>query len=156
MKTSHPGGIYCYEKAAKIKDLFPEAFCEGLFLKPAEMNVKATDGKLRKQRYIRRIFFDFLKIMIEDCIENNSKFTAPCYPTFRVFIKEKPDFEVRKILEKNTYKMVNLVESDFKIYEFCFYSPYLKRKNRYRNIRVGYKHYNQLAEKVNQGKRYFK
>ena len=156
MKRSHPGGIYCYERASKIKDLFPEEFCDSLFLKPDEMNVKVSHGKVRKHRYIRRIFFDFLKLMIEDCIENNSKFTAPCYPTFQVFIKEKPDFEVKKILRRKAYKMVDLVESDFKIYEFTFFSPYMHKGNQYRSIRISYTHYKQLAQKVNEGKRYFK
>lgn len=148
--------FYDYSKAAKLTDLFEEKFLDELDLKTSQITgVKFNRGKRVKMMFIRNVFTYFLSLLIEECIEYNSKFLFNGKYWFYIYIKKITSGNFQRIMKNGTYKKVDLIASDFKIYQFIFYSVYLPRGDRYRRIMINYNLYDKLIEKVNNGKRYF-
>lgn len=146
--------VYDYTDAKKIKDVIPIRFTRKLELSKEMKAFYQKTGK--RDRYIRGVFFDFLKIMIEDLIENNHVFVTPNMVSYKIFIKEKHPTE-QAIIRGNLgrkYKCIDPIASDGKSYEMILRSRDIPRL-KYRKIRIGNSHYQQIIEKVNQGKRYF-
>lgn len=147
---------YNYDNAAKINDIIPFDFCDGLNIKCSQIDNNFNRGKRVKRRFVQRIFFDFLKLVIDDCINRNAKFISPSRYWWALYIKEKRKKSLEQIVKNGkTYNDVDFIRSDGKIYEFVFYSPYLIKRRRYRAVRIGWKKYKELVQKVNDGMRYF-
>lgn len=105
---------------------------------------------------MRKLFMDFIKLVVDDCIENNHKFLSPNQKYFFIYIREKREPEYQFIMNKITkcYTGVDLIKSDAKIYEFVLYSKYLHPKW-FRQIRISHYKYMTLIDKVNKGRRYW-
>lgn len=147
--------IYDYSKAAALKDFFDDEFMERLSLRDYQLsNIAFRRGKFVHKKFVRTVFSIFMKAVLQDCIDNDVKFLAPGRYWFYIYIKTKTENELRRIALTNVYKKVNLIQSDFNIYQFCFYSIYLPQKDRYRDIRISYDKYHEMVDKVNEGKRY--
>ena len=148
---------YDYSNARKIKDVFPDMFIESLGIDTRKLMHLPERGKRFRNTYIRAVFFDFLRIMIHDCIENNSVFVSPNLESFKILIREKPMKEQKRLMKRTsrTYTRVNLIKSHGKFYEFVLKSRHFEGK-KHRKIRIGHHKYMQLLDRVNSGKRYFK
>lgn len=103
----------------------------------------------------RAVFYEFLKLVIDDCAATNCRFWSPGQKKFALYICEKNELETEIILRKGTYKYVDFLRSDGLIYQFFIYSRWLTQI-RYRPVRIAYKRYQQIAEGVNDGKRYMR
>jgi uncharacterized membrane protein YheB (UPF0754 family) len=147
--------IRSYKNAAKINDIIPEDFVKTLKITNDVIKTRFNRGSRVKKQFAQKIFFRFLSLMIDDCIENNSKFVSPSRYWFAVYIKQINNGNRNRILKnRKIYTDVDLIASDFKIYEFVLRSSYLKGYNQNRRIRIGYKKYKELVSKVNKGSRY--
>jgi hypothetical protein len=150
------GAFYDYSKAAKLTDLFDEKFLDELDLKTSQITgVKFNRGKRVKLMFVRNVFTFFLALLIQECIQHNYKFLFNGKHWFYIFIKRINNGNFNRIMKNGTYKRVDLIASDFKIYQFVFYSKYLPAGDRYRRININYDKYNELIDQVNQGKRYY-
>lgn len=149
---------YCYKNAKKLKDFFGDEFLEKLDLKNEQLtNLAFNRGKRVHFEFVRAVFVTFMKQMIKDCMENNVKFIGPGKYWFYIFINKINNGNFNRIVSnKHIYKNVNLISSDFNIYEFNFYSVYLPKGKNYRRVRIDNTNYQQIVEKVNEGKRYSK
>lgn len=148
-----PNQQHYYKDAKTIKDVISPEFVQTLNLKSYQFDVKTTRGHVRKERFAQKVFATFLDLVITDLIENNNKFLSPTKNWFTIFIREVSPMNKKKILASKAYQNVDLIQSDFKFYEFVFYSSYLYDK--YRSIRISYIKYKELIAKVNEGKRYY-
>jgi hypothetical protein len=146
---------YNYSKAILMKDFFSDDFLKSLNITSNQMtHVKFNRGKRVKHMLIRNVFSVFLLILINDCIKNNTKFLYQGRYWFNIYIKKINSSNFNRIIKNGIYNTVNLIDSDFKIYEFVFYSVYLPQKDRFRKLRINYETYQELIKKVNNGKRY--
>lgn len=151
-----PNQLRSYRTAAKINDVIDEPFVHTLDIPNSAIQAKFNRGIRVKKQFAQKIFFAFLKLLIDDCIQNNAKFVSPTRFWFAIYIKEINRNNRKRILKtKGIYENVDLIKSDFKIYEFVLRSSYLTGYNRNRRIRIGYNKYKELVEAVNEGKRYF-
>ena len=144
-----------YKNAAKINDVISEDFVRKLDIPNEVIQTKFNRGIRVKKQFAQKIFFRFLKIIIEECINKNVRFVSPSRFWFSIYIKEMSQGNKNRILRnKKIYNNVDLIKSDFKIYEFVLRSGYLQGSNKYRRIRISYAKYQELIEKVNNGSRY--
>ena len=137
---------YDYSRAIKIRSIVPDHFIDSLGMKGKRIDI----GK-----QCRALFFDFLRLVVDDCIENNNKFNSPNRKTFSIAIREKSEWECEHILNNidKKYKDVDVLRSSGKFYHFVFHSLYVGVKA-HRPIRISFGRYKQLIKNVNQGKRY--
>jgi len=148
---------YDYSNASLMTDFFSEEFLEKVNIKQDQISeVKYKRGKRVRLMLCRNVFSVFLQILINDCIENNTKFLFRGRYWFYIYIKKITPGNFNRIINNGIYKTVNLIDSDFSIYEFVFYSVYLNLGERFRRIRINYDTYQELIKKVNNGKRYYK
>ena len=148
---------YDYSKATKMSELFSDEFVKDLEIKRDQITgLKYKRGKRVKHMFVRNVFTFFMQLVINDCIERNIKFLYSGRYWFYIYIKKINKGNFDRIVKNKTYKSVDMISSDFNIYEFVFYSVYMDKENRYRRIRIIYEKYNQLIDQVNKGKRYFK
>ncbi len=145
-----------YRTASKINNIVSEDFVKSLEIPNNVIQTKFNRGTRVKKQFAQKIFFRFLKIIIQECITNNVKFISPSRYWFAIYIKEVNNANKKRILKtKGIYNNVDLISSDFKIYEFVLRSSYLTGYNQNRRIRISYNKYKELVEEVNLGKRYF-
>jgi hypothetical protein len=148
---------YDYSNASLMTDMFSEEFLDRVDIKQDQITgIKHKRGKRVRLMLCRNVFSVFLQIVIADCIKNNTKFLYRGRYWFYIYIKKVTKGNFNRIISNGIYKTVNLIESDFNIYEFVFYSVYLNPLERFRRIRINYDTYQQLIDKVNNGKRYYK
>lgn len=164
--TQFKNSLYDYSNAATINDVLPLEFCQSLQIQASQVQAKYKNGKRVKRQYVQKIFYDFLKLIIDECMQKNVCFISPTVPYFAIYIKKKMDWETGRILKRGkTYNNVDLIESDCLIYEFVFFmnlrkgigrnaNP-LNRLKRYRAIRIGHTKYMELIDRVNKGQRYY-
>lgn len=147
---------YNYRFAKKIKDVVPDTFVESLKIDTSSLNKAYCRRRSKRNAYVRGVFFDFLRLLIDDCITNNHRFISPNREYFAVYIREKNKGEQERILGRvsKVYIDMDILGSDGKVYEFVLYSKFL-HPNWYRQIRIGHHKYKELMVKVNNGKRYF-
>jgi len=147
---------YNYKFAKKIRDVIPDEFVESLGIDTSTLNRKYCRRRSKRNAYVRNVFFDFLRLMIDDCIENNHKFISPNKEYFSVYIRLKKEGERKRILSRidKVYVDMDILASDGKIYEFILYSKSL-HPQWFRNIRIGHHKYKELMQQVNKGRRYF-
>lgn len=146
---------YDYSNATKFRDLFSDEFLESLEIKNEQLtHVVFKRGKRVHLEFIRSVFTAYMKAIVQDCMDNNTKFIAPGRFWFTIYIAKISDSNLNRILKSGIYKNVDLLRSEFNIYQFMFYSPYLKKSDNKRRIRINYPKYNELIEKVNNGRRY--
>lgn len=144
-----------YSDAAKINDIIPEEFVKKLIIPNDAIPNKFNRGIRVKKQFAQKIFFRFLKIIIDECIQKNVRFISPSRYWFTIFIKEINSGNRKRILKnKEIYKEVDLIKSDFKIYEFVLRSSYLIGRLNNRRIRIAYQKYKELIQMVNNGMRY--
>lgn len=136
-----------YTRAIKIKTLIPNHYLDKIGIKGRKKDTYAR---------ARSVFFDFMRLVIDDCIENNNKFFSPNKQYFVLYINEKSRKQHEVIFKKidKVYKGVDLIKSNGKIYQFVFYSRNLQGK-KYLPVRIGHHKYLEMVDKVNKGKRYF-
>lgn len=146
---------HCYKNAAKINDIIPADFVSTLDIPNDAIKTRFNRGARVKKQFAQKIFFRFLSLMIDNCMENNTRFISPSRYWFSICIKEINKGNRNRILKnRKIYQDVDLIASDFKIYEFVLRSSYLKGYNQNRRIRIGYAKYKDLVKKVNTGTRY--
>ena len=145
---------YDYSNSKKIHSIIPKSLVASTPVKKSQIDPKAYQHS--KDRMFRNIFYDFLKMVIDDCIENNDKFVSPNMQSFSVYIREKATAEKHRLLKTSAevYRNVDIIKSDGKFYEFVLVSRWL-RGSKYRKIRIGHSKYKEIVKKVNEGKRYF-
>lgn len=147
--------IRSYRDAAKINEIISEDFVRKLEIPNEVIATKFNRGIRVKKQFAQKIFFRFLKIIIEECMLKNVRFVSPSRFWFSIYIKEMNKNNRQRILKnKEIYKDVELINSDFKLYEFVLFSSYLKGFNNNRRIRIAYQKYKELIRLVNKGKRY--
>ena len=143
-------GRYCYDKATRLKDVFPHSFVRGLGVRAEQMN-SPRYSITRKSRHVQKIFAEALNEIVERCIQEDVSFRG-IDGSFRIDIRKKADADLERIMRiKNIYASVNLIESEFNIYEFIFYSFGYKK---FASIRISHSKYHTLIDLVNKGKRY--
>jgi hypothetical protein len=146
---------HCYKNAAKIHDLINEEFVKTLNIPNEAIKTKFNRGIRVKTQFAQKIFFRFLALVIDRCMEQNGKFISPSRYWFAIYIKEINKGNRNRILRnRKIYTDVDLIASDFKIYEFVLRSSYLRGYDQNRRIRIGYRKYKELVKKVNNGNRY--
>lgn len=155
MKLKHK--TYDHSDARKIGDILNDQFIESLGIDTRTLNKLPNRNRRFRNVYVRCVFFDFLKLMIDDCIKNNHVFISPNKDYFTIQIREKPRQEQKRLLKRTsrTYTRVNIIKSNGKFYEFVLKSRHLPGK-KHRKIRVGHHKYMEIIDNVNNGKRYFK
>lgn len=126
-------------------------------------SLKATDGSNTARKYkcrdkralAKKITLDFIELMVDDIIETGNVFVLPVQQGAQIKVVAKTSKAVRSIARRKSYKDVDLLNSDFKIYEFVFdFHRYKELKRRY--IRINQNRYRRLVEKVNNDEiRYF-
>lgn len=142
---------YDYTGCAGIKNILPVAWFEKQHIDSSRMKYKGR--KTHVYRRLRAVFFDFIKLVVDDCIEHNSMFTSPGPKEFSIYITEKTDKEVLSILKRGAYKDVDVINADGKIYQFYIRSTHIGPLM-WRHVRIGYRRYWEMAKRVNEGKRY--
>lgn len=142
-----------YSKAKKIKDIIPDSFYDNL---DADLKKSYKCSNYNKRVRLRAVYFDFLKLMIDDCIEHNTKFISPHQIGFSVCIRKQHKLKTKSILKRidKVYTDVDLIASEGNIYEMVLVAVHLPRKKW--NVRIGYHDYKRIMKHVNEGKRYFK
>lgn len=149
------GKYYDYSNAATMTDLFDDEFLERLDLKTSQITgLKFRRGKRVKMMFIRNVFTVFLCMLIQECMEKNVKFLFQGKFWFYIYIKKINSGNFNRIIKNGIYKTVDLIASDFNIYQFVLYSVYLPEGDRYRRIRICYDKYQELIQRVNKGQRY--
>ena len=143
--------LFDHSKDPGTKDMFTKEFVKELDL-PDSLT---ENGRIRtKQRLAGNIFKDFMGMILDDCMYNNVQFHSPTHPRLKIYIREKPKKEFKRIFgsgKKNLYKETNLIDSDFKIYEYiATCTSFLRRP-----IRVSHKRYTKIQKLVNNGMRYW-
>jgi hypothetical protein len=148
--------FYVYDKAAGLNEILPLKFVDTIGLENKQMvDDKFPRGTKVRRRFMQRVFVEFLNLMLNDAIDNNTKFISPSRYWFSIYIREKGKKDMGRIgRNSKIYGDVDFIESDGKVYEFVFQSPYLP-KGKYRSIRIGWTMYQKLVKKVNEGMRYF-
>lgn len=135
---------YDYSHAVRLPHLITDEYAK-------KWNLKAKP--VWKGKRARSIFCAFMKLVIEDMIENGNVFISPNIDHFRLFIKEKTIDSRRMILQNGkTYTDVDLIKSDGKIYEFVLSQS--KIPGKFRSVRISYTEYKKVIKKVNEGMRY--
>jgi hypothetical protein len=146
---------YDYSRASRIKDILPDEFCDSLDIKSYQIKAVHTRGRRVKRRLVRVVFYDFLKLLLDELMENNHRFISPSKEYFVFFIREKSKESVRRIYGNGIYRAVDPVRSEGKIYEYFIEFHFGGRVIR-RPVRISYKRYMELVKRVNNGQRYFK
>lgn len=146
---------YDYSEASKIDHIIPDEFCDSLDIKSYSVKAKHKRGRRVKRRAVRNVFFDFLNVLIEELMEKNHRFVSPTREYFVLFIKEKSYESIRRIYKNGIYQDVDPIQSEGKIYEFFIHFHVDGRVVR-RPVRISYKKYKELIERVNKGQRYFR
>lgn len=145
-------GRYCYDKATRLKDVFTQGFVRGLGISSKHMNTPRR-GIVRQTAYVYRIFAEALNEIVNRCIDEDLSFRG-IDDSFRIDIRKKSKADMDRIMRiSNIYSNVDLIESEFNIYEFIFYSFGYKR---YASIRISRAKYHRMVDLVNKGKRYLK
>lgn len=147
--------VRSYRNSAKINQIIAEDFVRKLEIPNEVIATKFNRGIRVKKQFAQKIFFRFLKIIIEECLHKNVRFISPSRFWFSIFIKEMNQVNRQRILKnKEIYKEVDLISSDFKLYEFVLRSSYLRGYKNNRRIRIAYQKYRELIQLVNKGQRY--
>lgn len=98
----------------------------------------------------RNVFCKFINIMIEQAIEHNYTFKVPGVDSQYIGICKKSSLQMKGILspECKVYKNVDLIKTDFNIYQFFYRS---EANNTFKEIRVNHSNYTRIVEKANTG-----
>jgi hypothetical protein len=146
---------YNYVNAPGIRTLFPNGVFKKIEIKNEWTGSKNNRGAKVKDPFIRAIFMDFLKIVVQDCIERNVKFIAPVLGSFSIFISEKSKEAVRRDLNaKGIYENVDPIASEFRIYQFSVKNRNAKRL--FWPVRISNNIYSQIVDRVNKGQKYLR
>jgi len=147
---------YSYENAATFQDLFSDEFIKKLNIQPSQMEKLVCRRGMRvRKMFVRSVFAVFLNALIDDIIKNNIKFFFGGKHWFYIYIQKITELNFERIINNGKiYQDVDLINSDFNIYEFVFQSKFSEKKDKYRRIRIGYKKYKEIVRLVNNGKRY--
>lgn len=116
-----------------------------------KINISKFYKKKDKKDLARGLLNEFMKIVQDHIIETGDRFQFPV--PYKVLMKIDPmkDREAKQKLQRGVYSDVDILESDFKLYEFTIDSDKLKQK---RYIRILKKDYDKLVENINNGKKY--
>lgn len=149
--TYYKSQHYDYSMASKIGNIIPDAWLKKQKIDTSKM--KYGGKKMHAFRRCRSLFFEFLRLVIDDCIQTNCRFWSPGQKKWALYICEKTALEIDIILKKGIYEFVDVIKSEGLIYQFFIYSRWIGQI-RNRPVRIGYSKYRELAERVNRGKRY--
>lgn len=144
---------HSYLYAIKTKDLIDKNFAKTVKVDGKMMTDSNTyRGKMRT---VTSSFFYMMRLITDDCIDNNATFISPVQQWFKIFLAVKSEKAMDIVFKKmgKTYTDVNLVRSEGKIYEFKVTSPFFKARF-VMPARIGYTSYKKIVEKVNNGFRY--
>jgi hypothetical protein len=149
-----PGQRYNYVGAPKLSTLFPKGISNKIPIKNEWHGYKNNRGVRVKDHFIRKVFMVFLRMVVVDCIENNVKFITPMKDWFAIHICAKSDkASISRIKRKETYKNVDPIATEFKIYEVSIDNPHCKR--RFWPVRISHGMYKRIVERANQGVKYW-
>ncbi len=147
--------LHDHSQARQLRHLFPDDFVRSLKLRTCQMDSDyISRGMRHKCQQVYRIFMYFWELVVDHCIAHNTIFVAPIPEHFLFYIREMTEEKVSSLLAGKAYQGVNVLKSGGKIYEFVFYSRYLRENHRYRSVRIKYSKYKQLLQRVNAGQRY--
>lgn len=139
-----------YQNTKKTRDLLPDEFLDNM---ESCVHARIGVGKRQQRERMRACFVDFMKLVIDDCMQNETVFLGPNMPRVRILICEKNIEYVIKRLKGGAYTDTNIIKSDGKFYEFRFHCSALNPRP-WNPVMIGYKKYKELVQLVNSGKRY--
>lgn len=101
----------------------------------------------------RNAFCDMVRIIIREAINNGYTFQLPDVDEQYIGVYSKSSIQMDRILDERckVYKGVDLIKTDFKIYQFFFISNVARI---IRQIRVNHDNYKQIENNANNGKIY--
>lgn len=116
--------------------------------------LKPTYGAEDRMRLCRKIFMDFLELLINHLIDTGDKFRMPTENESYIYIEKKPEWETKQIMQNGAYGDLDLFECDFTLYHPVL--TFMKgRKKFVKPIAITKKTYRKLYNKTCEGKRYF-
>lgn len=137
-------------EATKLRGILPDPFLDELEFKRAAIG----KGRREQRKKMRALFVEFLKLVIDDCIQRNVRFYSPTRNRVEVYITEKTDKEIFTKFKRGLYGDVDLIKSDAKVYQLYFFSHFIGPRP-FRKCRMGYTKYKEVMAKVNKGMRYY-
>jgi hypothetical protein len=140
-----PNQRYDYSKAVRLNYILMDDFIMSL-------DFGRTLDKQRRRKLSNSIFLEFVRLALDEVMEDNSKLILPTTPSLILYIRRKRKHDLKySILTKGIYNDVSLMLSDGKIYEFALYSQEMGYTY---PIRISYTKYKELIARVNNGQRY--
>ena len=139
------------KKAIGTKDLFSLDWVKGSGITNEMVPTVKKRGWERKRILCNNVFNMFFQIVVDDIIDNDVVFMAPVKPSFTMFMKEKGDIEMRRILSNDgIYGSVDFIKSNGRVYSIRLNLPYVgKRRNR--EVRINHSDYQRIVKKANSG-----
>jgi hypothetical protein len=155
-KNGRPAGAkYQEHHCVRLDDILHEGL-DFSFLTSQDGANTCRRHKVRSKRELaKRLALDFLDMMIQDLIQEGDVYKLPIQQGAFMYVVRKTDRAIESIAKRGTYKKVDLFDADFNIYELVldFYVAYKLRR---RILHLDKARYTQLAELVNNGKRYLR
>jgi hypothetical protein len=149
---------YCYKNAVHLVDIFSDEFVQGLGIQQDQLtNLKFTRGLRVRKTIARNTFSVFLNELVDECINKDIKFMNGGKFWYYLYLNAISEGNFNRIIKNGKiYTDVNLIESDFKIYEMLMFAKWKSRGPDVVKVRITYKKYKELVKKVNEGKRFQK
>jgi hypothetical protein len=146
-------GRYRRDHCVGMRELIPEGG-DYSWLGEGIPNINKRYKCRTKFNFCRKLATEFLEIMVRDMIETGNVFKLPIQKGANFRIVAKSQAEVGMVLRKKKYKPVDVIESEFQIYNFVF--DYRDKYNLYhrRFIKIDFGLYKRMMALVNQGMRY--
>jgi hypothetical protein len=139
------------KKAIGTKDLFSIDWVKKSGITNEMVPTVKKRGWERKRILCNNVFNMFFQIVINDIIDNDVVFIAPVSPSFSMFMKEKGDIEMKRILNNpGIYGSVDFIKSSGKVYSVRLDLPYAGIK-RQREVRINHSNYQRIVKRVNEG-----
>jgi hypothetical protein len=145
----HRYAAYRQDHCVRMRDILHEGFGYSR-LKSSLGNTARVHQCNSKRTLAAKLIHEFLELMVDDLIEKGNVYKLPIQQGGMVRIVRKTDRAIRSISRRGAYKGVDLIESDFNIYEMVFdFQARGKLIRRY--IQLDRARYGRLVEKVNRG-----
>lgn len=140
---------YSFAHYLWISDIFPKKW-DYKYIKGSENFIKKNRCNSKAQ-LARKIFFKFLRMVLDDMIDNKVCFVFPTRVSSWMRVEEMEDKWAKKCRQRGVYQNVDLLKTDFKLCHVVY-----KMKDRpKRNVRIHHDDYERIVDKMNQGEKYY-
>lgn len=140
--------------AVNITQLFSKFKLSKLHIKSTECADYSTFGKNR-EKLVRALFIDALRIITDDIIDNNATFFLPTNPRQSwIYMRRVKGNDFKFARQHGKFEDFDLFASDFSGYQLSFR---YKTRETYKEkpIYVDKKHKKAISDNVNNGKLYY-